>query len=239
MIELKFETWQLTPESLLLTTAPMVLKCNHVSESPGKCVKHRLLGPIPQSFWINRFCGFWIFISNKLMLPLKGPHFENHCPVPKGLSHRWWNRERKRSQQEWPLEKEKISVKKVGKELRKKGMKYPVIGVKLKSYGNILGPFAPWVGKESSSDLKQPKSIQTSFEHSINLVAKRCSHVQDVPTLTTTINLTHLQSNPRILWTRNKTFHAVVRNTVLKKEISLKWWIYHCLDFIQNVNDSL
>lgn len=90
-------------------------------------------------------------------------------------------------------------MKKVGKELRKKGMKYPVIGVKLKSYGNILGPFAPWVGKESSSDLKQPKSIQTSFEHSINLVAKRCSHVQDVPTLTTTINLTHLQSNPRIL----------------------------------------
>lgn len=69
MIELKFETLQLTPESLLLTTAPMVLKWNHVSESPGKCVKHRLLGPIPQSFWINRFCGFWIFISNKLMLP--------------------------------------------------------------------------------------------------------------------------------------------------------------------------
>lgn len=74
---------------------------------------------------------------------------------------------RKRSQQPQCLGKEKILVKKVGIELKKKGTKHPVIGVKLKSYGNSLGPYAPLVGKETSWDLKQPKTIQTSFEHHI------------------------------------------------------------------------
>ena len=82
-------------------------------------------------------------------------------------------------------------MKKAGVELRKGGMNHPVNGVKLKSHGNFPGPFAPWVGKESSWDLKQPKTIQPSLGHSINLMAKGCPHVQDLCTLATTTNLTH------------------------------------------------
>ena len=47
--------------------------------------------------------------------------------------------------------------------IKERGMNHPVNGVKLKSHGNFPGPFAPWVGKESSWDLKQPKTIQPNF----------------------------------------------------------------------------
>jgi hypothetical protein len=40
MAELKFETWLLTPESLFLTTAPWVLKSEHTSKTPDRCIKH-------------------------------------------------------------------------------------------------------------------------------------------------------------------------------------------------------
>lgn len=52
-------------------------------------------------------------------------------------------------------------MKKMGVELGKRGMKHPATGAKLKSDGDFLEPFAPWVGKEFSWDLQQPKTIQT------------------------------------------------------------------------------
>lgn len=73
-------------------------------------------------------------------------------------------------------------------------MKHPVIGVKLKSW-KYSWASAFLVGKESSWDLKQPKTIQTSLEHCRNVLAKGCLHIQELPTLATTTNLTHLPSN--------------------------------------------
>lgn len=125
MVELKFETWQLTPESLLRTPAPMVLRFEQALQSQKVC-QTQMAGPNPQRFWVSRFR---VYISNMMLLLLKGPHFDNNCPKPNSKRGKCW----------------------YGKmELMEKRMKDLVIAVKLKSHGNTLGPFAPLVSKTSS-----------------------------------------------------------------------------------------
>lgn len=130
---------------------------------PWKVCQTQMAGPrVPD---LADFMSSEFLFQTSLMLLLKGPQrpqFKNFCPMPKGLSHRGWNRGRK-----------EITMT-VASKKKEKNLEESWHGIKeerSKTSSNcgqakivcILGPFASLVGKQFSWDFEQPKTALSTI----------------------------------------------------------------------------
>lgn len=158
-----------------LATDPRSLPFNYSTEGsqigaclavPWKVCQTQMAGPrVPD---LADFMSSEFLFQTSLMLLLKGPQrpqFKNFCPMPKGLSHRGWNRGRKEITMTVDSKKRRKILKKVGMELRKKGAKHLVIVVKLKSYV-FSGLLLPWWANSFLGTLNSLKQLWAPYTFS-------------------------------------------------------------------------